>query len=130
MKKYFIIVFWKALEIYKLQEYAKAYRVSPLKSWRWPSGDSSISNQWHHVMAPFKPYNFCLKHFFLKCIVCEIFDRSGTFGTPYIYNFAYMKICENILRKGCDMELCNYELLFFLSSRGGAGVTESRGNSQ
>jgi len=52
----------------------------------WPSNNFSRSNQWHLLMAPFKPYNFCLKYFFLKCIVYEIFDRSGTFLTPCICN--------------------------------------------
>ena len=73
----------------KLQEYAIVYRVSHLKSWRWPSGDSSRSNQWYLLMAPSKPYNFCLKHFFLKCIVYEIFDRFHTFETPCIYKYMY-----------------------------------------
>jgi len=52
----------------------------------WPSNDFPRSNQWHHLMAPFKPYNLCLKHFFLKCMVYEIFDRFQTFGTPCIYS--------------------------------------------
>jgi len=59
----------------------------------WPSNDSSRSNQWRHLMAPFKLYNFCLKHFFLKCIVYEIFDLSGTFWTPCII---YNKMKETI----------------------------------
>jgi len=55
----------------------------------WPSNNSPKSNQWHHLMAPFKPYNFCLKYFFLKCTVYEIFDRSGTFWTPCIFQKYY-----------------------------------------
>jgi len=51
----------------------------------WPSNNSSRSNQCYYLMAPSKPYNFCLKHFFLKCIVYEIFNRSGTFSHHCIY---------------------------------------------
>jgi len=51
----------------------------------WPSNDSSRSNQWYHLMAPSKPYNFCRKRFSLKCLV---FARKGVYGwsrTPCIY---------------------------------------------
>jgi len=40
----------------------------------WPSNDFSRLNQWHHLMSPSKPYNFCLKHFCLLRLVFEIFQ--------------------------------------------------------
>jgi len=38
----------------------------------WPSDDYPRSNQWYHLMFPFEPNNFCLKHFCLLSLVFEI----------------------------------------------------------
>jgi len=38
----------------------------------WASEDNPRSNQWYHLMSPFEPNNFCLKHFCLLGLVFEI----------------------------------------------------------
>jgi len=56
-------------------------------------------------MAPFKPYNFCLKYFFVKCIVYEIFDRSGTFLTPCICVRVYECVYEEKREREREIQL-------------------------
>jgi len=56
----------------------------------WPLNTSPRSNQWHHLMAPFKPYNFCLKHFFLKCSLWNIRPVRDFLNTLYIYIYIYI----------------------------------------
>jgi len=69
----------------KLQEYAIKNREFHLRNWRWPSNNSSKSNQWYYVMSPSKPYNFCLKHFLVKLPYRDIRPCPDFFNTQYMY---------------------------------------------
>ena len=55
--------------------------------WYWLDlGDPTQdwSDQWTDYL---KPYNFCKKHFFQKCLVSEIFDWSEIFYSPCIHTY-------------------------------------------
>jgi len=57
------------------------------------------SNQWHQLMSPFEPNNFCLKHFFLLSFVFEIleswiiWDQMGHPVYTHIHTRARAYIC-------------------------------------
>lgn len=64
-------------------------------------------------MHLFKSYNFYLKHFILKYIIYEIFDRFQIFGTPYILSSRarYEKIIMtyNIVKNKIKIRIMRYK---------------------
>jgi len=58
---------------------------------RAPPWLHSRSNKFCYLMHLLKPNNFCMKHFFLKCLVFKIFYRSRTFRTHGIIFICKMK---------------------------------------
>jgi len=52
-----------------------------------------------------KPYNFCRKHLFRKCLVFKIFYRSGTFYSPYIITL-YIGNINQYKGNNCTKKIC------------------------
>jgi len=80
MKNNFIVVFWKALDTnYKITESKIECTIKTIDvTWRRHTKSDLLVNRL------FKILNFRKKHFFQKCFVFEIFQRFGTFYSPYI----------------------------------------------
>ncbi|XP_011871767.1 PREDICTED: uncharacterized protein LOC105564172 [Vollenhovia emeryi] len=59
------------------------------ETWNFPHcigavGKLSRSNQWHHLIAPLKPYNFRLKHFPPKFFISKIYVCYTLIDSPCI----------------------------------------------
>jgi len=64
-------------------------------------------------MRHIKPYNFCMKHFFFKCVFFEILRGFHTFGKPCIRNcsiyfVAFLRSCTKYVK----ITLWNFKVLF------------------
>jgi len=116
MAKYFIIYSVLKSSRGKLQEYVMKNRDFYLRIWRWPSCDLQMTVQGQIIAAILclpKPYNFCLKHYFLKSRKIKIFwPECWKWATPCIYtvcakNTGPVKYLENeTFRKNVSYKSC------------------------